>query len=60
MFSVGHEAQEKLHFYHLYQPYSILIIVRYEKAGVIGLLDNAGHLILAQVRLREQTMREQE
>ena len=34
------------------------MIVRYEKAGVIGLLDNAGHLILAQVRLNEQTMRE--
>ena len=34
------------------------MIVRYEKAGVIGLLDNAGHLILAQVKLKGQTTRE--
>ena len=31
-----------------------MIIVRYEKAGVIGLMDNAGHLILAQVREKQK------
>ena len=64
MVCAGHKADDKFHLYQPIgthwssQPYPILMIVRYEKAGVIGLLDNAGHLILAQVRLNEQTMGE--
>ena len=45
------KIDSKLNSFHVEFFFEIIMeaAIRYEKAGVIGLVDNAGHLIFSQV-----------